>query len=79
MLINERIDEIINADLGIERDELKQELDATFISFSSIEYHLIIHMTNTELYYCDDEQINLHENLCDVKQDTRKGIIFAFS
>jgi len=47
MTTEERKAEIIGTN-GIEASELVHEHDN---AFSSIEYYLIIHMTNAELYY----------------------------
>lgn len=69
MTIEERQAEIIGTN-GIEASELVHENDN---AFSSIEYYLIIHMTNAELYYSDHlaECFNAEEVI-----DTEKGRIF---
>ena len=69
MTIEERKSEIIGTN-GIEASELVHENDN---AFSSIEYYLIIHMTNAELYYGD------YMRWCfDAEEviDTEKGRIF---
>jgi len=69
MTIEERQAEIIGTN-GIEASELVHEHGNTF---KSIEYYLIIHMTNAELYYGD------YLKWCfDAKEviDTDKGRIF---
>ena len=69
MTIEERQAEIIGTN-GIEASELEHKHDN---AFSSIEYYLIIHMTNAELYYGD------HLTECfDAEEviDTEKGRIF---
>ena len=69
MTIEERKAEIIGTN-GIEASELVHKHDN---AFSSIEYYLIIHMTNAELYYGDymADCFNAEEVI-----DTGKGRIF---
>ena len=69
MTIEERKAEIIGTN-GIEASELVHEHGNTF---RSIEYYMIIHMTNAELYYGD------YMTWCfdaDEYVDTDKGRIF---
>jgi|DEB0MinimDraft_6_1074348.scaffolds.fasta_scaffold502346_2 hypothetical protein len=71
MTTEERKAEIIGTN-GIEASELEHKHDNMF---SSIEYYLIMHMTNAELYYgyhlteCFDAE-------CVEVIDTEKGRIF---
>lgn len=69
MKIEERKAEIIGTK-GIEASELKHEHDN---AFSSIEYYLIIHMTNAELYYGGEMEWCFD---ADEYVDTNKGRIF---
>ena len=69
MTTEERKADIIGTN-GIEASELEHKHDN---AFKSIEYHLIIHMTNAELYYGD------YLRWCfdaDEVIDTGKGRIF---
>lgn len=45
--------------------------------FKSIEYYIIIHLSNAELYYIDEETLRSYEN-ADLIQDTVKGRIYCF-
>ncbi len=57
-------------------DEIKQDDDQQNF-FSAIEYYLIIHLTNEELYYTDDETLGNYDH-ADLKEDTDKGRVFGF-
>ena len=74
-----RINDIINSGLGIERDEIKNFKPSVngFIC-SSTEYHLIIHLTNDEYYYMDDDTIMDYKGASDDVVDTDTYLIMAF-
>jgi hypothetical protein len=72
MTIEERKAEIIGTN-GIEASELVHEYGHMF---KSIEYYMIIHMTNAELYYADDMALCWYAN---EHIDTDKGKIFYFT
>ena len=75
MKTNDRIEEIENLpffDKGeIEMDIHRHSPESNF--FKSIEYHLIIHLTNQELYHNQEDY-----ETADLIEDTPKGIIFCF-
>ena len=75
-----RINDIINSGLGIDISEIKgarNAINGTFVC-SSIEYHTIIHLTNEEYYYLDDETINNYIDSADEVVDTDSYLIIAF-
>ena len=74
MTIEERKAEIIGTK-GIEASELVHEHGNTF---KSIEYYLIIHMTNDELYYFELDGDYREYGCFDANEyvDTNKGRIF---
>ena len=74
MTVKERQQEIF--ELGHFNPEEIEKIDATIYipnSFKSIEYHLLIHMTDAELYYCSDDFTS-----ADLQEDTPKGIVYGF-
>ena len=74
MTIEERKADIIGTK-GIEASELVHEHGNTF---KSIEYYLIIHMTNAELFYGGEMDLNQYLWCFDADEyvDTNKGRIF---
>ena len=46
--------------------------------FEGGEYYLIIHLTNAELYYLDNESKMTFEISADLKENTPKGKIYCF-
>ena len=77
MTQQERIEEIANSSFGIQESELRSENNQTHgYNFSSIEYYFILHLTNEELYYMDDETLSLYQDAADYYEDTAKGKIF---
>ena len=75
MTTEERIFDIVEANEGIEKNELKKEDNGIF---QSIEFYQINHYTNEELYYLDDETKENFQNSSDLIFDTKKGKVFCF-
>ena len=67
--------------LGIFNDtEVEQDTTALRMqenSFKSIEYFLIVHLTNEELYYMSHDEIP--SKFADLIKDTEKGRIYCYS
>lgn len=57
-------------------EEIKKE-GTSESSFSSIEFYLIIHMTDEEYNYADDEYIN-SLNVADEQFETPLGFVYCF-
>lgn len=72
----ERVTDILSA--GIFTPEEVEQIDDNPNNFKSIEFHLIKHLTDEELYYTDAETLEALET-ADTVQDTPKGRIFLFS
>ena len=66
-------------ELGIEYGELvpKETVFGT-PCYESIEFHLIIHMTDEEYYYMDRETLDNYLAICDESIITEGGVILAF-
>jgi hypothetical protein len=47
-------------------------------TFESIEYYMIVHLTNEELYYTSDEEIEQYQQCADLIEDTQKGRVYGF-
>jgi len=47
-------------------------------AFKSIEFYQIIHVTDEERYYIDEESESNLCNSCDVCLDTEKGTVYCF-
>ena len=48
-------------------------------AFKSIEYYLILHFTNSELYYLSDEETTHLNESADIIEDTNQGRIYCFN
>jgi hypothetical protein len=60
-------------------NEVSQEQSSSLPNyFKSIEYYLIIHLTNEELYYLDDETETTYTNSADDVEDTKKGRVYLW-
>ena len=74
---NERILDIESTG-NFDKNEIKNFYAILDNSFKSIEYHIIFHFTNEELYYNSHEIENLEEN-ADFQEETEKGKIYCFN
>jgi hypothetical protein len=60
-------------------NEVSQEQSSSLPNyFKSIEYCLIIHLTNEELYYLDDETETTYGESADNVEDTTKGRVYLW-
>lgn len=76
MDVLERIEDIKS--VGTFRDDEIIPNEDSQNYFSSIEYHLIIHVTNEDLYYMDEETEKIWEEHSEDTEDTEKGRIYLF-
>ena len=76
MKTNERIKDI-NENGNFDLNEVKHDKNQ-FNSFTSIEYYLIFHFTNEEIYFTPDEKREHMEEVAEDIINTEKGIIFCF-
>ena len=76
MTIEQRIIDIESTNL-FTNDEVVY-IEESNQSFESWEFSVIMHYTNEELYYLDDELVNALQN-ADTIEDTDKGIIYCFT
>lgn len=74
MTTEERIEDIFN--VGTFNDE---EIEAIDGGFKSWEFYQILHFSNEEWYYTDDETSEAIQESADQEIHTEKGIIFCFS
>lgn len=75
----ERINDINK--LGIfDSQEIRENKNnkSMFAVFESIEYYQIFHLTNSEIYYLDNETDDAL-NTADIIEDTNKGRIYCWS
>jgi hypothetical protein len=73
----ERILDIEKSERFAEK-EIKQKNDAGNNAFSSIEFYIIIHFTNEELYYSNHERETFEEHAEEII-NTEKGVIYCFN
>lgn len=78
MNTNQRLADI--QEVGIFNEtELEQSNNTSQPTFHSWRYYQILHYTNAELYYLDDQTQEAIEDSCDMQYMTTKGIIYCFN
>lgn len=76
MNTQERLNDIL--ELGIfNNTELELDDSGNENTFKSWEYYLIIHLSNEDLYYTDDETLQSYEESGE-RHETSKGVIYCF-
>lgn len=77
MQLSEKISEVAQG-LGCQKEEITFQHNTMFgTTFKTIQYYLVVFLTNQEMYYLDHEnESSLNE--ADVIQDTAKGKMYAF-
>ena len=79
MNIQDRIEDVNKLDI-FDTEEVKENEhnESVYTVLKSIGYYQIFHLTNSELYYVDEETEEAL-NSADMIQDTSKGRIYCFS